>query len=162
MAWQERIALLQRVFDRIACTRMQGLPMLHPELQVEAVGFAPQVDAEAGAVLGILITPWFMNLIWLADDGTPALAAGKMRMRTIGGERFEFIGADEASFGRYEMCSLFSPMFEFSDHAAARATAVEVLRVLRMPAAPVVQLPAIPGRRAFLTGRVRPQIGAKR
>lgn len=145
-----RPAALEQAFELIERTRMRGLPMLHPALRVEALGFAPLAGADDGATLGILITPWFMNLIVLPRDDAPALAVGRVRARNIGGERLEFIGAHEASFGAYEMCSLFSPMFAFADHAAARATAVEALKALR-----AAETPAQPGRRAFLTGAVR-------
>jgi len=171
-----RAAALEDAFRVIERTRMRGLPMLHPGLQVEAIGFArlahAQADAEpqafdGKAALGILITPWFMNLILLPHDDAPALAVGRVRACMINGARFEFIGAHEESFGAYAICSLFSPMFEFADHAAARATAEEVLKMLRTvtePAPPPEpeQAPALPSRRAFLTGRVKLNSGAGR
>jgi [NiFe] hydrogenase assembly HybE family chaperone len=168
-----RAAALEDAFRVIERTRMRGLPMLHPGLQVEALGFAPLAHAEADAeplafdgkaALGILITPWFMNLILLPLDDAPALAVGRVRACMIGGARFEFIGAHEESFGAYAICSLFSPMFEFADHAAARATAEEVLKMLRTKQQPPEkdEAPAIPSRRAFLTGRVKLNSGAGR
>lgn len=152
-------AVLVRVFRVIGDTRMQGVPVLHPDLAVEALGFEPYTDTDgAQAALGILITPWFMNLIWLPLQGQGAMPTGQVCARTFGGECFEFIGAHEATFGVYEMCSLFSPMFEFSDQASARATAREVLAVLRtVPVAP--SSPLALGRRAFLMGRVAPGLG---
>lgn len=175
---ERRAAALEDAFRVIECTRMQGLPMLHPGLQVEALGFAPLVCAQpepeaepqafdGRAALGILITPWFMNLILLPQDDAPALAVGRVRACVIGGARFEFIGAHEESFGAYAICSLFSPMFEFADHAAARATAEEVLKMLRAVAEPAPspepeEVPALPSRRAFLTGRVKLNSGAGR
>lgn len=125
----------ERAFAVIAATRMRGMPLLHPGLAVEAVGFLPcQDDDGRRAACGILVTPWFMNLIWLGLGGQALAAQGQVRERRIGDSYLEFIGADEASAGAYEMCSLFSPMFEFADQAAARATAVEVLALLRRPA----------------------------
>jgi [NiFe] hydrogenase assembly HybE family chaperone len=43
---------------------------------------------------------------------------------------FEFIGGRDPALGDYQACSLFSPMFEFTDHADARATAVAALDAL--------------------------------
>ncbi|WP_439672999.1 [NiFe]-hydrogenase assembly chaperone HybE (plasmid) [Cupriavidus necator] len=144
-----RVATLERAFRMIEQTRMHGVPMLHPGLRVEAVGFEPVHDPDGGAAaLGALVTPWLMNLIWLRLDDGPGLPAGRARARMLGAELLEFTGAVEGTCGAYETCSLFSPMFEFPDHAAARATALEVLKVLRAPA-------SNPARRAFLTGRVR-------
>lgn len=174
---ERRAAALEEAFRVIERTRMQGLPMLHPGLRVEALGFAPlahaQPELEQGAepqafdgraALGILITPWFMNLILLPLAEAPALAVGRVRACVIGGARFEFIGAHEESFGAYAICSLFSPMFEFADHAAARATAEEVLKMLRAvpPSPEPEEVPALPSRRAFLTGRVKLTNGAGR
>ena len=157
-------AALTRVFSVIGNTRMQGVPVLHPGLVVETVGFEAYTDADgAQAALGILMTPWFMNLIWLPLQGQTAVPIGQVCERRFGGELFEFIGAHEATFGTYEMCSLFSPMFEFADQATAHATAREVLGLLRK--APIAQaaLASAPilGRRAFLLGRVWPRIGEK-
>jgi [NiFe] hydrogenase assembly HybE family chaperone len=143
----ERVRALQALYERIAVTRMAGVPILHPGLQVQAIGFAP-VDGGRAAV-GVLLTPWFMNLLWLplqAPGDAPPLPVGHTRVRCVGSERFDFLGADEPGFGPYESCSLFSPMHAFVDQAAAVATAEAVLAALREP---VPQT----GRRALLLGR---------
>lgn len=144
----QRVALLTQVFCTIGQTRMQGVPVLHPALRVEAVAF----EAVDDGAFGVLITPWFMNLMWLPVNDAHAVAVGRTRVRELGGERLEFIGALEMSFGAYEMCSLFSPMSAFADQDAARETAGEVLRLLRKPL-PKPDVPLAPSRRAFLTGR---------
>lgn len=158
LALSGQTAALRQCFERIGATRMYGVPVMHPKLRVEAIGFEPCADEDGGpAALGVLLTPWFMNLIRLPLQGTQCAAPGQSRAYRIGAERFDFIGAHEAGFGGYEMCSLFSPMFEFADHAAARATACEVLLALRgAERARQARLAEQPraGRRAFLTGRV--------
>lgn len=143
-----RVAALQARFELIGATRMRGLPMLHDVLKVQAVGFEPEASGQGA--LGVLVTPWFMNLVWLplAPDAH-AVAVGTSRTRTVGPERLDFIGAHEEGLGGFEACSLFSPMFEFVDQAAAVATAQQVLALLR----PVVDAPELPSRRAWLTGR---------
>jgi [NiFe] hydrogenase assembly HybE family chaperone len=180
-----RVAALEALFGHVAATRMQGVPILHPGLAVQAVGFEPAPDG-FGAV-GVLVTPWFMNLVWLplatregearteqrpapggAADAArplPALAVGATRMRAVGNECFDFIGAFEPDFGAYEACSLFSPMFDFADQATAVATAEQVLAILRSPPAAVhsdgaeparaaaPEPGAAPSRRALLFGR---------
>lgn len=145
---QARVERLEAVFRDIAVTRMQGVPLLHSGLQVQAVGFAP--EAEGGCALGVLVTPWFMNLMRLPLGSTEPLGPGQVSSQRIGAHRLSFIGAHEAAFGSYAMCSLASPMFEFSDQDAAVATAQEVLAQLRQPTAkdePDAQ------RRRFLLGR---------
>lgn len=146
-----------RRFTEIAEQRMQGLPVMNPALQVEALGFAIELD-EYGVpdgVLGILLTPWFMNLIWLPMNRANTLAPGAGASRALHGQQLDFIGAEDEQLGRYESCSLFSPMFEFADQAIARATAEQVLVLLRQPSpAPAAQHPAL-NRRELLFGRLR-------
>lgn len=155
-----RVEQLQDVFRRIAATRMAGVPVCHPGLRVQAVGFE-RVPEEPGLALGVLVTPWFMNLVRLPLDPTQpgALAERASARRVHGGHVFEFLGAFEPELGPFESCSLFSPMAEFADQAAAVATAHEVLALLRTPApapAPVAPPPA-PARRGFLFGRRGPE-----
>lgn len=173
-----RVQTLEHVFAHIAATRMQGVPVQNPALRVQAVGFAPQADPDGGKwLLGILVTPWFMNLVCLPMDlaqaGENVLGVGQKAKRQIGSETFEFIGAHEDGLGAFACCSLFSPMFEFADHAAAVATACEVLNLLRTTApasaltsaqkpAPVMdgKVETAPSRRGFLFGRGGPRAGA--
>jgi [NiFe] hydrogenase assembly HybE family chaperone len=137
----DRIELLERSFRHIASTRMAGVPVLHSALQVRAVGFAPLPEAPDWA-LGVLVTPWFINLLRLplqplADVAGAAAAGcldvGRDAKREIGGQPLHFVGAHEDRLGHYEQCSLFSPMFHFADQAAAVATAAEVMKLLRNP-----------------------------
>ena len=145
---------LVAAYTRIAGTRMSGVPLLNPALQVEAVGFAretgPQADEQGW--LGMLVTPWLMSLVWWPDDGRHAAAVGETRTHAFGAERYGFIGAHEEGLGHFEMCSLFSPMGEFEDAAGARAVAEEALRALRDARAAATV--AAPARRAFLTGQI--------
>lgn len=147
-----RVDALEALFRRIAATRMDGVPVLNERLAVQAVGF----EAVGEAACGVLVTPWFMNLVWLPAADEAALAPGASRVRAVGPERFGFIGAHEEGFGAYEACSLFSPMFEFEDQAAALATAAEVLAILRAPPPPPPEQVAVPARRALLFGRGAP------
>jgi [NiFe] hydrogenase assembly HybE family chaperone len=138
-----RVAALEAVFRQIAATRVAGLPLLNTRLQVQALGFEEYGDVACG----VLVTPWFMNLVRLPlDDAAEVLSPLQKAERDVGTRRFEFIGAHEPGFGAFEASSLFSPMFEFEDQKAAVATAREVLGLLR-PA------PAVPSRRGFLFGR---------
>lgn len=158
-----RVMALEALFRHIAATRMAGVPICHPGLAVAAVGFEPQ-PGESAAV-GVLLTPWFMNLVWLPLPAAPPTAVGASRRRAVGRQAFDFIAHHEAGFGTYEACSLFSPMNEFEDQAAALATAQAVLDLLRAPEAEAADAPAapdprgaqaadpVPARRRFLLGR---------
>jgi [NiFe] hydrogenase assembly HybE family chaperone len=163
-----RTRALQAVFAGISRSRVAGLPFMNTALQVEAVGFGlepapPRDDAQhrpdPRAATGILVTPWFMNLVWLpvARCDTPALI-GTTRVRNIGHTQFAFTGSHEDGLGSFEACSMFSPMFEFATQADAIATAWALLAQLRRRAdAPPDARPdsalTAPARRAFLLGR---------
>jgi [NiFe] hydrogenase assembly HybE family chaperone len=164
-----RVAQLEQVFAQIGATRMQGVPVLHAALRVQAVDFEVLAGEEPPVLLGILITPWFMNLLRLPLLPSAAAASptpGSKRRHVCGAQVFEFIAAQEDALGAFEACSLFSPMFEFADQAGAVATASEVLKLLRTPPAEVTMAkpaassptgaPAVPSRRGFLFGRSRP------
>lgn len=191
-ALEARVQALLALYREIAATRMHGLPLLNPVLQVQAIGFelvqpppsSPAdtrdttsvgpgaAGADVQAAIGILITPWFMNLVWLPLQRLDAAAqVGHKTTRHVGRECFEFITADENGLGSYAACSLFSPMFEFASQAAALATAQAVLAHLRQPVPEPTPAPAltltpppvaepaappalpVPARRAFLFGR---------
>ncbi|MEP7181832.1 MAG: [NiFe]-hydrogenase assembly chaperone HybE [Betaproteobacteria bacterium] len=106
---------------RTVAERMTGLGFVNPVLAVEAVGFAPW----EGHWLGVMVTPWFMNLVLAERD--PALwqplgQGEKRRYRFPAGD-YEFIGARDEAAGEYQLCSLFSPVLEFDDHTTARLVA---------------------------------------
>jgi [NiFe] hydrogenase assembly HybE family chaperone len=152
-----RVDTLVALFTSIAQTRMSGVPILNASLRVEAIGVEPcrarDTDDAPGAV-GILVTPWFMNLVWfpLIRTDRPA-RSGTTQSRVFECGSFDFICAHEPGFGDYEACSLFSPMFEFASQDMARDTANSVLKELRRPSAAEEKAPELPARRTFLLGR---------
>ncbi|HET9822572.1 MAG TPA: [NiFe]-hydrogenase assembly chaperone HybE [Burkholderiaceae bacterium] len=150
-----RVAALVALYRRVQRERMDGVPLVHAGLAVHAEGF--EAEADGAAAVGVLVTPWFMNLVRLPlDAAVPMAPAGATRRRVVGHTSFDFIGAHEPDFGAYEACSLFSPMFEFADQSAAEATAREVLAALRRSQVPETrqasQAPQA-SRRALLFGR---------
>jgi [NiFe] hydrogenase assembly HybE family chaperone len=106
---------------RAVTERMRGLSFVNPAVEVEAVGFAPW----EAHWLGVMVTPWFINLMLLPRD--PAawhpLPTGAKRHYSFPAGAYEFIGASDATIGDYLACSLFSPLLEFADHASARLVA---------------------------------------
>ncbi len=170
----ERVRRVEETFRRIQQERMQGLPVLNPRLRVEAVGFrewpgaakregglpppaagAASLPAPSRGILGVLITPWFMNLMLLpgAGEGCPAPSVGREVRHRFPAGSFTFLVGHESGIGSFQSCSLFSPMFEFEDQAAAVATAKAVLEALfpeSAEAAAAGDAPPSPGRRELL------------
>ena len=116
-------------YRRIAAGAMAGLPICNAALAVAAEGFR----VHAGRAIGIVVTPWFMNLVAadLAEaPPRPALRAGCSIKLALPAGDVELIVGELPGFGRLDSCSLFSPMDEFADMASAMATAREAMRGL--------------------------------
>ncbi len=159
-------AALEAAFGTILRRQMKDVPMLNAELRVEAIGFRPWNEHW----LGILITPWFMNLVLMprVTAQWQPITGGASRHYVFPAGVFEFIGARDPALGDYQACSLFSPMFEFANQQGARDTAVAALDALfdaasREPgegaatrpvadAAPAARAPRAVSKRDFLFG----------
>jgi [NiFe] hydrogenase assembly HybE family chaperone len=113
-------ARLAVVFQAVA-ERMRGLDFVNPALEVEAVAFGAWEDHW----LGVMVTPWFMNLALLPRDRArwQPLKIGDKRKYAFPAGVYEFIGATDPAIGDFQMCSLFSPVKEFEDQATARLVA---------------------------------------
>jgi [NiFe] hydrogenase assembly HybE family chaperone len=111
---------------------MQGLPFVNPALRVEAIAFQPWKHYW----LGVLLTPWSMNLLLSPRDHASwrPLAQGEKRRYTFPAGTFDVIGASAEAFGEYLMCSLFSPVLEFADQDTARQVATMARAALFDPA----------------------------
>lgn len=141
---EPRIAALEAHFRAVEVTRMGDVPILNPALQVEAVGFQP---IKAGW-LGVLVSPWFMNLVWLRSVEEGVAAPDLLVLELPSGE-YECQRNQALWVGEFYTCSLFSPVLQFEDQATAVLTAQHVMQTL-MAAPP----PATISRRDFLRGRV--------
>lgn len=118
----DRVALLASVYTRIDRQVMSGLPIHNGRLSVDTIDFR----AWGRHALGIVITPWFMNLTLFAVDPKAKLPTSL----TLPAGEVEFGLAELPGFGHIATCSLFSPMDVFEDMTAARETAIHVLAEL--------------------------------
>ena len=132
--WEPNPALrLERGFERIWKTRMMGLPMLHPRVRVQAVGFRRWKYFW----LGVIVTPWCMNLI--LSKGQPSkwksVAEGRRLNYPFPAGLYDFICVRDRILGEYQMCSLMSPLDEVvADHEMAVEIAKYSLDELMKPA----------------------------
>ena len=125
-----QVAALQAHFELVA-ERMLDLPVYNPRLAVETVGFRDFTGRE----LGVLITPWCMNLMLLpaqadAWSGWDEQRVGEKQMLALPSGQYEFIFGWAEAVGGYCSCSLFSPMSEFESQDVAVETAQEVMKAL--------------------------------
>jgi len=123
-----KTALLEATFNHICLHRMQDVPILNHSIKVRCIGFQQWQNS----YLCIMITPWFMNLMLLpgeAENWHDKTETAACR-HTFPSGQYEFLVGYEPDIGKYQMCSLFSPMFEFSDNDAAVQTAEAAIKEL--------------------------------
>lgn len=120
-------ALIQ-AYRRVDQERMQDIPFRNVHLSVEAVDFQPWQDGQ----LGVVITPWFMNMVFLAGPETDwtTHCHGDLVPHVLPSGRYDFVHGDLEGFGFLQSCSLMSPVTDFEDMQAARITAHEVMRLM--------------------------------
>lgn len=151
---------LETVFRDIERTHMAGLPIVHPVLSVEAIGFEPL----HGHWFGILITPWFMNAVMVpgTDADWVSVPEGEWVAWQLPVGALRFYAVVEPGFGELHAHSLYSPVTRFADQAAARVEARRCLGLLRtQPPPQPVEACVDLRRRAIFTGRNAPVASPK-
>lgn len=142
----ERVALLVRQFEAIYREHMKGLPIVNTRLNVEAVGFR-EFD---GHQLGVLITPWFMNLVLIAaSDEWSNASQGDTSSIDFPCGPIEFTKCVDELFGTYLTAVLFRSVSDLHDQSLAREIARQIMQDLFN--APRKERPL--SRRELLTGR---------
>jgi [NiFe] hydrogenase assembly HybE family chaperone len=149
-----RVAGLLAQLRHVGDTQMRDLPLYNDALAVEDVGFRVIGDA----LVGVVITPWFMNAIYLPLQEVSidwSVIGRKVEHRLPSGLLVFTRGGDEVT-GQYDAISLRSPVTVFKNQEMARREAWRHLnRLLSSPetAAKTAEQPESSSRRAFLQGR---------
>jgi [NiFe] hydrogenase assembly HybE family chaperone len=130
---------------RRAALKVQGLPIYNPTLAVEAVGFRPH----EGRQVGVMVTPWFMNLTAVPsqEDLADWVSGGTVRLAFPSGS-YDFMVSEVPETGLVGTCSLFSTMGDFADHETARLVAKSAVDALFEPEEPPPAA-TVPRRRLF-------------
>ena len=125
-----RTAELEQHYRAILSDRMQNLPFVNPKLDVEAIGFR---DFD-GHDLGVLLTPWFMNLVLLpGTDEWDDRAPGSVCRWSLPEGSYDFNICRDDEFGVYMTAVLFRSVADFPDQETARAIALEIMQRLFEP-----------------------------
>jgi [NiFe] hydrogenase assembly HybE family chaperone len=115
---------LEEHYRSILKDRMQDMPFVNSALDVQAVGFR-DFDAHS---LGVLISPWFVNLVLLpGTDDWSALEQGSVIGMALPGENIDFNVCHDEELGTYLTAVLFRTVADFPDQATATRVAEEVL-----------------------------------
>ncbi len=119
------ITHLTEAYRRISEERMRGLPLFNERLTVEAVGFTEW----EGHLLGVLITPWFMNLVLLGgdQDDWSKLINGTSTSWSLPSGEYEFIVNTTTAAEVHQSCTLFTTVSDFPDQETARLVAQTIM-----------------------------------
>lgn len=128
-------------------TRGRELPFVNPALAVETIGFSRQ----QGDWLGVVVTPWFINLFLFSGGGElwGDIPAGQRRYVNLPCGTLQFIADDDPDLGPYQYCPLIAPVSSVPDMATARQAGLDAMAaVIEPPAPPVADAaPAEPAKR---------------
>ena len=116
---------LLNAYRGIGEQHMQELPIFNRRLEVEAVGFTQW----EGRLLGVLITPWFMNLILLPgdQDDWSQVASGTSASWELPAGKYAFTMNPDKAIGVHQSLALFTTVTDFPDQQTARAVAQEIM-----------------------------------
>ncbi|MBK5934746.1 [NiFe] hydrogenase assembly HybE family chaperone [Rhodovulum imhoffii] len=131
-AWiADRKDALEADFREVWNAKMRDVPLVNKALRVQAVGFT----AHEGRPLGVLVAPWFMNLVLLPAPGEDwsALTPGAKEIIAFPSGDYEFLHNRREMTGGYKACSLFSPMSDFATQMQAVEVAQAVMVALFDP-----------------------------
>jgi [NiFe] hydrogenase assembly HybE family chaperone len=116
---------LEQTFNHIHEHSMRGIPILNPNIRVEAVGFREH----EGRVLGIIICPWLMNVVLLPreDEDWSTRQLGDKQPHEFSQRIYKFMFNEYEGIGACQTHSLYSPMRQFASHDQAVRAAQDFL-----------------------------------
>jgi [NiFe] hydrogenase assembly HybE family chaperone len=133
MSSSNNVNRLRDHYQYVYTHKMNDIPIVNNKLEVEVVGFVDwgHDKSKSAAEVGVLITPWFMNIVLLPKESMKQeVRVGKTANILFPDGEYSFLTQLDEEFGVYLTCSLFSPMFEFKTQEQARGTAEAVMQQL--------------------------------
>lgn len=112
-------------------TRMADMPFVNPALSVAVVGFT----RHRGDWLGVVVTPWFLNLFLISGGGElwGDIPAGERRYLELPCGTLQFIADDDPDLGPYQYCPLIAPVSNVPDQATALKAAQDAMAAIFTP-----------------------------
>lgn len=122
---------LEAHYQQLWETRMRGLPFVNPALEVAAVGFRQH----EGDWLGVVVTPWFLNLFLISGGGRlwGDIPAGERRYLNLPCGTLQFLADDDPHLGPYQYCPLIAPVSGLVSMEQALTAARDALTALLSP-----------------------------
>ncbi len=130
-------ATIEKTFTKIHLENMQGIPILNPAIEVQAVGF----QHYQGRVLGVIITPWLMNVVILPteDEDWSSMELGHKQPHKFPAKTCKFMVNNIEGIGPCQTHSLYSPMRDFACHEQALKMAQDFLETLMIDKEPTAE-----------------------
>ncbi len=138
---------VEQAYARVHREHMLGLPVVQPGLRVQMLGLRRWDEL----ALGVLVTPWCMNLLALELPGgrsLPRQPVGSPQILRLPSGSYRLLAAHTQGLGHHLSGSLFSPMHEFASHELAVQAAQAALEMVFTPPPPAPDR----ARRGFLFG----------
>lgn len=120
--------ILEQTFCRIHRENMQGIPILNSKIAIQALGF----QEFEGRLLGIIITPWLMNVVLLPsiEDDWSDLKLGQKTWQSFPSKKYRFLVNEIDGIGFCQTHSIYSPMNDFTSHEQAEKVALDFIKSL--------------------------------
>ena len=146
-AIRQRVEALQQAYTAVA-RRMISLPVYNHALDIRVIGLRRWSEG----LVGIVTTPWAMNIVLLPGADAPAPVEGSEREVCFPSGSYRFTAGYLDGVGPLESCSLFSPMECFADPEVAAEVAGHAIAELFRQPEPVARESPNLSRRGFLRG----------
>lgn len=141
--------LIEITFNQIHVDQMADLPFINENLSVAAVGFT----LFEGDWLGVLLTPWTLNLMLLPgpDREWQLFTVGEKVGLKLPSNDYTFTAGEHEALGQYLSCSVCSPVKHIPSQQAGLQLAEDLSRlVTALPAVNVTEVDE--SRRSLFTG----------
>lgn len=142
---------LEDYFKQVATKEMNDMDICNQNIQVEAVGF----HLYENHWLGMVITPWFLNLMLLPQEGQPWPELIEQKGNDIALEfpcgNLNFTPRVDPIIGSHLVCSLASPVKDYKTHEELVTVAHQILVDLNRIPLTNVDEPASMSRRSLFT-----------
>ena len=136
----QRVAkTVEQAFNRVHRESMQSIPILNPRINVQTLGFQYYQER----IVGIVITPWLMNIILLPceEDDWSGEVLGRKEIHAFPSKTYIFLLNEIEGIGYCQTHSLHSPMNEFANHEHAVRVAQDFIDQLMTDSGPVDEDP---------------------
>lgn len=145
-------AQVEEAFKQIQQQQMADLPFMNEALSVAAVGFS----LFEGDWLGVLLTPWTLNLMLLPgpDREWQEFTVGQKVGLKLPSADYPFTAGEHEALGQYLACSVRSPVQDIPSQKAALQLAEDLSRlVIAIPAVNVTEVDE--SRRRLFGGAIK-------